>query len=421
MPWTETRAMDQRMRFVVEYDLDELPMTVLCARYKISRKTGYKWLRRAEEAAREGFQDHSRAPHHHPNQVPPEIERAVVAMREEYPTWGPKKILPKLRERAPLTLWPARSTIAELLRRKGLVSPRKRRHRVPPQEQPFARCLAPNDVWCVDFKGWFRTGNGERCDPLTISDAFSRYLIRCQAVEETSGPGVRPLFEAAFREYGLPKAIRSDNGAPFASRALAGLSRLSVWWIQLGITHERIEPGKPQQNGRHERMHLTLQKETASPPAGSVRAQQRRFDAFRTVFNEERPHEALGMGTPASWYQPSPRPYPACEPEFTYPEDWPLRRVRVRGEVKFRGRIFFLTEALVGEPVGFEPMDGRHWRCHFGPVPLGLFDEDWGRMLSPAETKRRGLIVSPSAGKPPSAALQEASQQGQEVLPMCLD
>jgi putative transposase len=421
MPWTETRAMDERMRFVVEYDLDDLSMTALCAKYHISRKTGYKWLSRIGECALEGFEDRSCAPRRHPNQTPAEIERAVVAMREEHPTWGPKKMLPRLQGRDRRIAWPARSTIAEILRRKGLVSPRKRRRRVPPQEQPFAPCLAPNDVWCVDFKGWFRTGDGDRCDPLTITDACSRYLLRCQAVDETTEPGVRPLFEAAFREYGLPRAIRSDNGPPFASCALAGLSRLSAWWIKLGIQPERIEPGRPQQNGRHERMHLTLKTETASPPAGSLRSQQRRFDEFRRVFNEERPHEALGMATPASCYQPSLRLYPAWEPECCYPPDWPWRRVRVRGEVKFRGHVFFLTAALVGEPVAFEPMDGRHWRCHFGPVALGIFDDDLGRMLSPAEGKRRGLAVSASAGKPPSAALQEASQQGQEVLPMCLD
>ena len=420
MPWTETCAMDERMHFVVEYDLDELSMTALCAKYNISRKTGYKWLARRRDALLEGFQDHSCAPHHHPNQLSAEIEQAVVAMRQSHPTWGPKKVLRRLEVQDSRAPWPARSTIAELLRRKGLVFPRKRRKRVPPQKQPFACCDGPNAIWCVDFKGWFRTGDGRRCDPLTISDAFSRYLIRCQVVDDTSGPGVRPLFEAAFREYGLPWAIRSDNGSPFASRAIAGLSRLSVWWIKLGIAPERIEPGKPQQNGRHERMHLTLKGQTASPPAATVRGQQRRFDAFRKEFNEERPHEALEMATPASLYEPSLRPYPAREPEVIYPEDWPCRMVRVRGEVKFKGE-FFLSEALTGEPVGFEPINGRHWRLHFGPMALGIFDEHLHRMLTLAEIKRSGLVVRPPAGKPPSATLQEASQQEQEVLPMSLD
>ena len=420
MPWTETCAMDERMHFVVEYDLDELSMTALCAKYNISRKTGYKWLARRGDALLEVFQDRSCAPHHHPNQMSAEIEQAVLAMRQAHPTWGPKKVLRRLEVQDSQAPWPARSTIAELLRRKGLVSPRKYRKRVPPQQQPFACCDGPNSVWCTDFKGWFRTGDGRRCDPLTISDAFSRYLIRCHVVDDTSGPGVRPLFEAAFREYGLPWAIRSDNGSPFASRAIAGLSRLSVWWIKLGITPERIEPGKPQQNGRHERMHLTLKGQTALPPAATARGQQRRFDAFRKEFNEERPHEALEMDTPASRYEPSVRPYPAREPEVTYPEDWPRRMVRVRGEVKFKGE-FFLSMALTGEPVGFEPVDGRHWRIHFGPVALGIFDEYLHRMLTPGEIKRNGLVVRPTVGKPPSATLQEASQQTQEVLPMSLD
>ena len=419
MPWTETRAMDERMRFVVEYDLDELSMAALCARYGVSRKTGYKWLARAGELGLSQLGDRSRAPRHHPNQVCDDVEQAVVAMRGAHPTWGPKKLRRRLEDADAQASWPARSTIAELLRRKGLVVPRKPRRRATPSTQPLAHADASNAVWCIDFKGWFRTGDGRRCDPLTISDAFSRYLIRCQAVEDTSGPGIRPLLEAAFREYGLPWAIRSDNGSPFASRAVGGLSRLSVWWIKLGIVHERIEPGKPQQNGRHERMHLTLKRETACPPAGTGRAQQRRFDAFLKEYNEDRPHEALGLATPASRYAPSPRPYPAREPEVTYPADWLTRMVRVRGEVKFKGP-FFLSAALIGEPVGLEPIDGRHWRVHFGPVALGIFDEHRHRLLAPRELKHAGLTVAP-ARNPPVAALQEACGPGEEVLPMSLD
>ena len=420
MPWKETCVVDERMRFVVEYERDELSMTGLCAKYGISRKSGYKWLARAAEEGLAGLRDRSKAPHRHPNEVSTEIEQAIVAMRVSHPTWGPKKVLHRLQQQDVVTGWPARSTVAEILRRAGLVSPRRVRRRVPVHQQPFADCEGPNAVWCTDFKGWFRTRDGQRCDPLTISDAFSRYLIRCQAVNDTSGAGIRPLFEAAFREYGLPGAIRSDNGPPFASRAIGGLSRLSVWWIKLGIRPERIEPGKPQQNGRHERMHLTLKGDTACPPAGTLRGQQRRFDAFRKEFNQERPHEALEMATPASRYELSVRPYPAQEPQVTYPSDWPWRMVRQSGEVKFHGR-FFLSEALTGEPVGFEPLDGRLWRVHFGPVALGWFDEHLHRMLTAPEIKRAGLTVRPPAGKPPSATLQEASQHTQEVLPMSLD
>lgn len=341
MPWTESCAMDQRMHFVVEYDWDELTMAELCRKYGISRKTGYKWLTRVEEEGFESFKDRSRAPHHHPNQLTEAVEQAILALRALHPTWGPKKLLRRLQDQDSPKRWPARSTIAEVIRRHGLAWPRKRRRRVVPHEQPFARCDGPNSVWCVDFKGWFRTSDGQRCDPLTISDAFSRYLIRCQAVEDPGLRSVRPVFEAAFREYGLPWAIRSDNGTPFASHGIAGLSRLSVWWIRLGIRPERIEPGQPQQNGRHERMHLTLKNETASPSAATVRRQQQRFDAFQEEYNQQRPHEALELATPASKYQPSARPYPARLPEMAYPTEWACRRVRPCGRVRLHGGQFF--------------------------------------------------------------------------------
>ena len=421
MPWKESCAVDQRMRLVAEYELDELSMAELCRKYGVSRKTAYKWLARVAREGLDGLKDHSRAPRHHPNEVAAEIEQAVLGLRAAHPTWGPKKLLRRLQNGDSDRAWPARSTIAELLRRRGLVVPRKRRRRVPPHEHPFASCQGSNAVWCVDFKGWFRTGDGQRCDPLTISDAFSRYLIRCQAVPNTGLDGVQPLFEAAFREYGLPGAIRSDNGAPFASHGIGGLSRLSVWWIKLGITPERIEAGKPQQNGRHERMHLTLKKETASPPAATIRSQQRRFDAFRREFNQERPHEALDLATPASQYECSPRPYPPRMPEMTYPSEWDWRVVRPCGQVRLRGRQFFLGEALIAEVVGLEPVDGRYWRAHFGPVALGIYDEHRGRVLRPWEVRQAGLAVAPIAGKPPSATLQEASPQSPNVLPMCLD
>jgi transposase InsO family protein len=412
--------MDERVRFVVEYERDELSMTRLCAKYNISRKTGYKWLRRAAEVGLDHLHDRSRRPHHRPNQTPSEIEHAVLSLRAAHPTWGPKKLLRRLQDGNGHTRWPARSTIAEILRRHGLVIARKRRRHAPPAQQPLAHCHGPNAVWCIDFKGWFRTGDGRRCDPLTLTDGFSRYILRCQAMDQTTGPGIRPVLEAAFRHYGLPRAIRSDNGSPFASCAIGGLSRLSVWWVKLGIVPERIEPGQPQQNGRHERMHLTLKQEACQPPAATVRAQQRRFDRFVEEFNEQRPHEALGLDTPAMHYQPSPRRYPPREPEVSYPSDWLCRMVRHNGEVKFQGRRFFLSEALTGEPVGLEPIDDRYWRVYFGPIALGIFDQAVLRMLRPHELKRRGLTVGPVAGKAPSATLQEPSQPA-EVLPMSLD
>ena len=392
MPWKETVAMDQRMRFVVECRDGGVPMAALCRKYGISRRVGYKWWERYEAEGVDGLKDRSRAPHHHPNEVAEAIEAAIVAARGLHPTWGPKKLLAWLARKRPRTNWPTRSTIAEILDRHGLTVPRKRRRRVPPHEQPFAACDGPNAVWCVDFKGWFCTGDGRRCDPLTISDAFSRYLLRCQTARKTGGDAVRPVFEAAFREYGLPWAIRSDNGPPFASRAIAGLSELSVWWLKLGIRPERIEPGKPQQNGRHERMHLTLKQETACPPAATLRRQQAWFDAFRREFNADRPHEALGMATPGSVYVPSVRSYPEHLGEMAYPAGWSVRRVDC-GQFRWHVDKVFVSHVLHGELVGLEPIDDRYWRLWFGPLALGVFDGHAGKLLTAREGRQAGLAA----------------------------
>jgi putative transposase len=422
MPWKETCVVDERMRFVVEHELDEVTMAELCRKYAISRKTGYKWLKRVETEGLAGLVDLSRAPHRHPNQLAAELEESIIALRQRHPTWGPRK----LRELLPGGRLPAASTLGELLQRRGLAVPRKRCRRVPAHTQPFAHCGQPNDIWCADFKGWFRTGDGSRCDPLTITDACSRYVLRCQVLPGQDYQSSRPVFEAAFREFGLPRAMRTDNGSPFASRALGGLSRLSVWWIKLGIGVERIEAGKPQQNGRHERMHLTLKRETAQPPAASGRAQQQRFDAFRQEFNQIRPHEALAMRTPASVYVDSPRPYPSREPQLEYPAGWRVRKVRYKGGLGWKYDEIFLTEVLAGEEVGLEPVDERYWRVWFGPLALAILDTHGRRMLTPAQRRKLGLALEPApadaaaiaGGQVPSAALQEPAHP-QEVLPMC--
>jgi transposase InsO family protein len=381
------------MRFIVDWQDGELSMAVLCRKYGISRRVGYKWRSRYEQEGLDGLKDRSRAPQRHPNEVAAEIEAAIVAARARHPTWGPKKLLAWLECKQACRRWPARSTIAEILDRHGLTVPRKRRRRVPPQQEPFAACDGPNAVWCADFKGWFLTADGQRCDPLTISDAFSRYLVRCQTVRKTDGPTVRPLFEAAFRDYGLPGAIRTDNGAPFASRAIAGLSELSVWWIKLGIRPERIKPGQPQQNGRHERMHLTLKGETARPPASTLRRQQERFDTFRREFNHDRPHEALKMATPASVYVASARAYPERLGEMEYPSPWEVRRVD-SGRFRWHSENVWVSHVLHGELVGLEPIDDRHWRLWFGPLSLGVVDGYRKKLLTPREGRRAGLDES---------------------------
>jgi transposase InsO family protein len=374
MPWKVSGVVEKRRQFVEEWLSENWTMTELCIRHGISRQAGYNTLARYQQAGWEGVQEHSRAPRRHPNQTVAEVEQRIVELRHQHMRWGPRKLKAVLERRQPDRTWPAASTMGELLRREGLVIARKKRRRMDPYTAPFAAASEPNRVWCGDFKGWSRTQNGERIDPLTISEACTRYLLRCQAVEKMDTARVQAIFEAAFREYGLPQAIRTDNGAPFAARALAGLSRLAVWWMKLGIVPERIQPAHPEQNGRHERMHLTLQQETMSPMAANRRSQQRRFDRFRSEYNQQRPHEALGMRTPESCYTASPRLYPArvCEPD--YDTSLLVRRVHLRGQFSWKHHDVFVSETLIGERIGWEPIDERWYTIYFAEFPLGRFD-----------------------------------------------
>jgi putative transposase len=379
MPWKETCAMDERLRFVVAASDAEAVMSEVCAEYGISRQTGYKWLSRYEAEGVSGLEERSRAPLRHGRAADEALVAAALALRERHPTWGPKKLRKKLGDGWPQHPTPARSTIGDWLRKEGLTAPHRRRRHCPPFASPFLAADAPNAVWCADFKGWFMTDDRKRCDPLTISDAMSRYLLRCEAVTRPDGAHVRPVFEAAFCEFGLPQAIRSDNGPPFASVGAGGLSRLAVWWIKLGVRPERIEPGKPQQNGRLERLHRTLKAETASPPAATLAAQQRRFDDFRAVYNQERPHEALDFATPASLYRASDRIYPRPLHEPDYPEDCAVRRVRSTGEIKWAGELVFVSEALIGEPVAVAETEEGEWLVRYADVELGYVDKS-GRL-----------------------------------------
>jgi len=373
--------MQEKLRFVFEHEQGERSMTELCQRYGIARETGYVWLRRYHKHGLAGLVERSRAAQRHPNQTPAELEQMIVELRQAHMRWGPRKLKWVLERDEPGRRWPAKSTIGELLKREGLVVARKKRLRTAPYRQPLGHADGPNRVWCADFKGWFRTGDGERIDPLTITDACSRYLLRCQAVEKTDTQRVQAIFEAAFREYGLPEAIRTDNGAPFASRALAGLSRLAVWWIKLGIVPERIEAGHPEQNGRHERMHLTLEQETAQPAAANRRAQQRAFDRFVKEFNEVRPHEALGMQTPAAVYQASARKFPVRMPEVEYPDSMLVRQVGQKGEIGWKKHEVNVSKVLWGERVGLLPIEDGLYKVYFAHIPLALFDSRHAYLL----------------------------------------
>jgi putative transposase len=374
MPWKERGVTEERFRFIEDWKSEEWNMAELCRFYGISRMTGYKWLGRYESAGLEGLHDLSRAPPTHPNAVIPRVEDWIIGVREQHASWGAPKIRAWLQQKHPAEKIPAESTIGEILKRNGLTIARKTRRSSRPASEPLAQATEPNTLWCADDKGWFRTQDGARIDPLTVTDACSRYLFRCQAVANADYAPSKPVIEAAFREYGLPQRIRTDNGAPFGSNGESGLTGLTVWWIKLGIVPEHIAPGKPQPNGRHERMHKTLKQETASPPAANRRQQQERFDRFRKEYNEERPHEALNQRTPASCYQPSGREYPRRVPDIEYPGDWQVRRVIDGGQIWWRMDRIFVSHALAGERVGVQPIDDRYWRVWFSFYEIGVLD-----------------------------------------------
>jgi putative transposase len=357
---------------ILDYEAGE-SISALAEIYGVSRKTVYKWIARHESQGIGGLEDRSRRPHSSPQRVSTEVEEAIVAARLKW-KWGPRKLRVKLTAQDPRCDWPHASTIAAILKSKGLVRLVRKRARTPLYQSPFAEVSAPNQVWCADFKGWFRTADGTRIDPLTISDASSRYLLRCQAVERTCCEQAQAVFEAAFREYGLPQVIHTDNGVPFASVAPGGLSRLSMWWVKLGIVPERSRPAAPQENGRHERMHLTLKQATAQPPQATRRAQEQAFQQFQRNYNEERPHEALDYRTPANCYQASPRRYPRRVPELHYDQDLEVRRISQQGSLKWNGERTFISEVFAYEYLGLKALDERWREVLYGPISIGWFD-----------------------------------------------
>lgn len=375
MPWSETTPMDQKVQFISDYLRHELAMSDLCEHYSISRKTGYKWIERYIRRGPAGLEDLSRRPRHAPNETRTEIVEALIEVRRRHPTWGGKKLLAMVHRRHPTWALPHKGTVCEILKRRGLVPKKRARRRIGHPGKPTSQILAANDIWCADFKGQFRTGDGRYCYPLTVTDGFSRYLLGCQSLRSTSSVGTKPVFTRLFKEFGLPRRIRTDNGVPFATNTLARLSSLSAWWVRLGILPDLIEPGRPDQNGRHERMHRTLKAETTRPAAGSLAAQQRKFNDWVQIFNHERPHESLDMQTPASCYRPSSRPMPDKLPQLEYPDRFEVRYVSANGGIRWNNSWVNVSTVCAGDYVGFEEFDDGIWNVFYGMLKIGRFDE----------------------------------------------
>jgi transposase InsO family protein len=373
MPFKETGRMEERIRMFLEYESGNWSVSELCRRYGVCRDTFYEWRKRKESGDPAWFQDRSHAPLQCWQTTDGAIADQVIAARRRFPYLGPRKLLAVLDREAPGIAWPAASTIGTLLKHAGLVAPIKRRRRALDQRRPCTAVTNANDEWSTDFKGWFRTRDQRRIDPLTVADSHSRFLIELRIAAPTI-KGVRPYFERAFREYGLPLAIRCDNGSPFGSRGPGGLTRLSAWWLKLGIVPHFIHPASPQENGRHERMHRTLKAQTSAPPARNAPEQQARFDVFRHHYNQERPHEALGQRPPAELYTRSPRAMPSREEDPWYDAEHQVRRVRSNGEIKWKGEFIFIGEALVDELVGIAELQTGDYVVRFCNLDIGLID-----------------------------------------------
>jgi len=373
MPFKETCRMEERVRMLADYDTGNWSVLELCRRYGVCRDTFYEWRKRRDDGDAGWFADRSHAVAHCPHATDGALVEAIVALRRRFAHLGPRKLLWMLERQAPTTCWPAASTIGDILKRAGLIAPVKRRRRPLDQARSMTPVAAANEEWAADFKGWFRTRDNCRIDPLTITDGYSRFLIEVRIVApriETS----QTVFVRAFRRYGLPQAIRTDNGTPFGSNGAGGLTRLSAWWLKLGIEPHFIRPASPQENGRHERMHRTLKAQTSRPPAADARAQQIRFDAFRRHYNEQRPHEALGQRLPNELYTPSRREMPDRVAEPWYDADHEVRRVRPPGTIKWKGDQVFISEALVGEFVGIAELETGDHVVRFCNRDIGLLD-----------------------------------------------
>ena len=376
MPWSEFSRMDQRTAFIAEYIEDNVSITDLCEFYNISRKTGYKWIDRYEREGAGGLEERKQRPKSCPHQTGEWIVKALVQVRMHHPNWGAKKILKHVSKKHSDWDLPAISTVSDILRRKGLVRVARRRRKIGHPGRPSTIAREPNDLWCADFKGQFKTMDGVYCYPLTVTDRYSRYVLECRGLLSTNCAQTKAVFIKLFRKYGLPKRIRTDNGVPFATNTLGRLSSLSAWFVRVGITPELIEPGKPQQNGSHERMHRDLKDATTKPPSNSRRAQQMRFDFFREEYNNDRPHESLNQETPASLYKPSARPMPSKLSHFEYPPHFEKRLVSNDGAIRWHSKQINVSHVCRGEYVGLEELTDGIWNVYFGPMKLGRLLEE---------------------------------------------
>lgn len=375
MSWSETTKVKSRKQFIKDWQKPHLSVTELCARYGVSRKTGYKWIHRFCELGFKGLEDASRAPKSCPHETPEGIRDLLIWARQERPFWGPKKLIPWLEKQYPGFPWPAPSTASRIIRDAGLVKGKKRRTRPKHADAVDPVTEAPNDIWTIDFKGQFKTKDGRYCYPLTVMDLHTRFILAIQAYPDTKGKGVFRTLKKLFRKHGLPKAIRSDNGSPFATNGRFRLSTFRVWLLQQGIQHQLIRPASPQENGAHERMHLTLKQEVCARPKANLQAQQRDFNSFRLQFNTDRPHEALHGETPASKYQPSPRQYSEVLTEPVYPGHFIVKKITSAGTFRHHQRLIFLSHALKGHNVGLEQEEPGIWRIHFAGFLLATMDE----------------------------------------------
>lgn len=374
MPWKEIKPMDQKIKMISDWCEHDDNISSLAVKYGLSRKTVYKWVNRYEAEGIDGLKDQSRAPKQCHNKTSDDIINLLVKEKYRHKRWGPKKIIAWLKDKDPDKRWPASSTAGEWFKKLGLSRKRRLRKRVPPYTEPFLKCSFPNDIWSADYKGQFKTDDNRLCYPLTITDNRTRYLLACHGLSGPRYEETREVFKATFKEYGMPYAIRVDNGAPFASRNVTGLSRLSIWWIKLGIIPERIAKGKPEQNGRHERMHRTLKEYTINPPAMGMQEQQERFDAFQVEYNEERPHEALGQKPPASIYRKSDREYKEKLFHPEYDSSFSVRRIWHKGQIRFKGVYYYLSELLCNESVGLKEIDDGVWQINFGFQPISILN-----------------------------------------------